>query len=131
MRNIDVAQFQESVTRIATFGAVGVAATCTHWLVSLGLAEGVGAPAQLANVSGFAVAVLVSFFGHHHLTFRSKESARRTFPRFVVVALSGLAASAALIAGLDGLGAPTWLQLTAAPAIIPVATYVANRFWVF
>ncbi|WP_106753808.1 GtrA family protein [Pannonibacter carbonis] len=119
---------------IARFGAVGLTAACVHASVAIALVEYGGVPAMAANVCGFLVAFLVSFFGHHHWSFQSDRntgSARR-MRRFFVLAAAGFVLNNGALAA--------WLQLTpwsdtigiiVAIFVVPPLTFLGARFWAF
>lgn len=91
-----------------------------------------GLPAQLAHVTGFLGAVPVSFLGHHHWTFRSRAHYWRAAQRFVAVALGAFLISMTLLEALMRLtvwhaGASILLSVR----VIPVASYIINRVFVF
>ena len=79
-------------SELVRFGVVGVSAFLVHfgvvtlWLVPVGL------PPLWANVFGFLMAFVVSYFGHRHLTFRATHVVHlQALPRFFAVACLGFA----------------------------------------
>lgn len=127
-----VARLQAEAGRLVRFGVVGVAATGCHYLVALGLALGLGAPAQLAHVAGFATALPVSFFGHYHWSFKSAVAYGPAALRFVAVAVAAFAVSAVALEALGRLG--DWdvaARLFVCVLLVPAASYALNRVFVF
>lgn len=118
--------------RVVRFGVVGILATACHYGVALGLAIALGAPAQLAHLAGFAAALPVSFLGHYHWSFKSTAAYPRAVGRFVAVALGAFLASAV---GLEALSRLTdWdvaARLFVGVVLVPTASYLANRIFVF
>jgi len=117
------------VSQIARFGAVGICATLTSYLVAL-LAAGIVSP-FLANGLGYLGGVGVSYFGHRRFTFRSNRRHASAFPRFAVASLCGLAASYAALAAALGYGLPIWTALLVSIGVVPLVSFLVMRAWVF
>lgn len=114
------------------FGGVGGLATLVHVLVALTAEHSLSLSAQQANLAGFLVSVLLSYFGHAHVTFRSGQGSALRFLRFVVVALTGYAVSSLTVALITGpLGLPFAVAMVAVAMVVPATSFVAMRFWVF
>mgnify|MGYP005843857041 CR=1 FL=1 len=113
------------------FGAVGVLATLVHVSAAL-VATVAGVPPLAANLVGFAVALSVSYLGHARVTFGIMPRFGMEAGRFAVTALMGLCASSLtvwLLAVRLGLG--MGVAMAAVALIVPAATYLGLRFWVF
>ena len=119
--------------QVGRFGAVGVAATATHYLVATLVLTAVGAYA--ANLAGYLAAVGLSYQGHRRWTFRVSSDGmgnRWPFARFVVVSLAALGLSEAVLhLGLSVPGLPRSVALLFAVLTVPPVTFLATRFWVF
>jgi putative flippase GtrA len=119
--------------RIGWFVLVGCAAAAVHWGVVVGLVEHAGWRPLVANVLGWLVAFVVSYSGHHQLTFRrSGASVASSAPRFFLVSALGFAvneASYALLLGVSG-----WrydIVLGAVLVAVAAFTYLLSRHWAF
>lgn len=120
-------------SEILRFGIVGVAATLTHFLVlTLGV-ERLGLDPAIANGMAFCVALLVTFFGQSLWVFRGHAGINAaTLAKFGVSLLAGLAGNMAIMAICTRvLGLPYQVGFLAGLVIIPAASYVLNKFWVF
>ncbi|MDO1585587.1 GtrA family protein [Rhizobium oryzicola] len=118
--------------QIAFFAAVGLLATAVHYAAALLLTRFL--PLTLANPCGFAVALMVSYFGHARLTFSAVAGQGRhvrRFPKFILVALGGFIINQSIVFALSRTVLPNWLVLGIAIAVVPVATFIASKFWVF
>ena len=118
------------------FGAVGLAATAVHALAFVALIELAASPPLLANLAAFALAVLVSFGGHRHWTFRSaagrRPARRAALARFVLVALLGLGLnSLAVYLIADRLELSYWYALAVMVTAVPLIIFVISKHWVF
>jgi putative flippase GtrA len=120
---------RDLVSQIARFGAVGICATLTSYLVAL-LAASLVSP-FLANGLGYLGGVGVSYFGHRRFTFRSTRRHASAFPRFAVASLCGLAASYAALAVALARGLPTWTALLVSVGVVPLVSFLVMRAWVF
>lgn len=119
--------------QVFAFASVGVAATIVHYGAALIATQWL--PVTFANPIGFAVAFLVSYFGHVQFTFQLKGEARRhrhRLPRFLVTALCGfLTGQTILLTATTFTDAPDWLVLGIAVASVPMITFVLSKLWVF
>ena len=118
--------------QVGRFAVVGVAATLCHYAVAVALAGGAGAPVQVAHVAGFLSAVPVSFLGHYHWTFASRTRYARAARRFFAVAVAAFLVSAVVLQMLTRLA--TWdvaVEFLVCVLVIPAASYVINRMFVF
>lgn len=117
------------------FAIVGIAATLTHAGVSGVLLEIGWLPAMLANLAGFVIAFGVSFSGHYYWSFshlRQHNAALKAMVRFFLIAVSGFALNASVLAlWLSFTPWPELLGLMIAIAIVPALTFVAARMWAF
>jgi putative flippase GtrA len=119
------------VREVAVFGVVGVVATLTHYFCAIFAIERLARDVLEANFFAYCVAVGVSFAGHSLLTFRATMTYHR-FLKFVVVSLSALAVSQALLWVLtivDLVGHR--INMVAVVCVVPCYSYVLNRFWVY
>lgn len=76
-----------SVWQMIRFCLVGMLATATHFATALFVLDELHFRPSLANASGFALALVVSFLGHSFFTFRAAVSPG-SVARFVVVSLT-------------------------------------------
>jgi putative flippase GtrA len=119
--------------RIAWFVLVGTAAAAVHWGVVVVLVGHGGWRPLVANVAGWLVAFIVSFSGHHRLTFRNHGSpVRSSAVRFFLVSAGGFTineATYALLMHWSGLR----YDILLAGVLVAVAglTYLLSRHWVF
>ena len=122
------------------FGAVGIAATLVHVAVFSGLLEITDMMAWLANVLAFTLAIIASFLGHFHWTFRQVPDAtsdsatrqRRAFPRFVLTAVLGLGLNTlAAYLIVDVKGYPYLWAVLVMLLIVPPAIFLVAKLWAF
>lgn len=116
---------------VVVFGLIGVLATAVHYLSALLAVELLGVSVLTANVLAYCVAVAVSYIGHTRFTFRASAS-RENFLRFITVSLSALGLSQLLLFVLQHLAwFPYQFNLLLGVGIIPVYSFICNKFWVY
>lgn len=124
--------FVSEICKVSRFGLVGILATLSHLCVSLFCNAIIGLEVQVANVTGFLLALGVSYAGHYHFSFRSGRSHRGALLRFLVVACVAFVVNLLLVEFLDRHAfLPDILQLAIGIGAMPFVTYVLHRFWVF
>lgn len=120
------------IRQLSRFAGIGFAATLLHVVVALIASSGLGVSPQVANITGFAAAVTLSYFGHGQLTFSTQLEHRLHAPRFLATAGLGLVLSSAITQVIAvWLGAPFVLAMVIVAVAVPVATFVLCKFWVF
>lgn len=123
----------ESRRRPVWFVLVGCVAAGVHWLVVVLLVERFLGSPLMANVAGWGVAVVVSFVGHHWLTYQGHGvPVGVSAQRFFAVSAAGFAVnelSYALLLHHSGLRYE-WL-LGFVLVGVALFTYWAGRHWVF
>ncbi|MBX2857565.1 MAG: GtrA family protein [Cellvibrionaceae bacterium] len=117
--------------QLARFALVGIAATLTHYLVSIVCLEQLDWNVYLANLAGYCSAVGLSFVGHAKFTFRA-QSSMKVFSKFALVSLAALGLSELLLMMLEAVfDLPHRLAMLLVVATIPVFTFIASRLWVY
>lgn len=119
--------------QLSGFVVTGTAAALAHLALVGLLVEQAALPPLRANVAGFAVAFLLSYAGHRHLSFAATAVPhRRALPRFLGVALAGLALNQALFALLLAwTRLPYGLALFLVLGAVAAVTFVLARHWAF
>jgi len=117
------------------FGIVGLGATLTHALSFVAAIELAGIAPLLANLVAFGIAVLVSFLGHFHWTFRRAGGAApglAALLRFVVVALTGLVLNSLIVYGVVHILAwPYPFAVLLMVSLVPLVVFALSRAWAF
>lgn len=129
----------EIAVQYLKFGIVGVVATAVHASLFVSAVR-IGVEPVAANISAFCVAVVGSFVGHFHWTFRADPAASDVDPRQRSVALLKFIAVALIGLGLNSAGVYVVayaLELDAAYAVlfmvfvVPPVVFILNRLWAF
>jgi putative flippase GtrA len=116
------------------FGLVGSAATALYAALASVLMsrEWIGLSAVRASLAAYVAAALFSYLAHKAVTFMSREPHRTEAPRFLLLAVTGLAVAYCAPALLTGiLGLPGIVPVLVTCIVIPVLNLVVLRRWVF
>jgi putative flippase GtrA len=115
------------------FTFVGAVAGVVHYSVAVGTEAGFSLAPAIANTIGFLFAFPVSYMGHRHLSFATRDTLhRQSLPRFLLVASSGFISNQVLLAGaLNLLHLPFWLALGLVMVIVAALTFSSSHFWAF
>jgi putative flippase GtrA len=114
------------------FGLVGITATATHITTVLVLVEWSNWRPLWANFFAFSLALLVSFGGHYHWTFKASTPYASAFPRFSSIALLGLGLNQIIMFSVVSLLALNYrLGLAAVIMVVPFISFMANKLWAF
>ncbi len=118
--------------QIRRFGVIGLLATAIHITVAY-FAERLGSLSpQLANLSGFSAAFLVSYFGHMQYTFQPQGSSDRYFRRFLILSIISFLISSYLVFALTvELGVDFMWALASVAVIVPSSNFIVAKFWAF
>jgi putative flippase GtrA len=85
-----------------------------------------------ASVAGYIVGIVVNYSLNYGFTFQSKRRHHILVPKFLVVALTGLALNTITMSvGVSWLEIHYMLAQLIAVAIVLVWSFAANRLWVF
>lgn len=118
--------------QLVTFVAVGLAATATHTAFALLAHRILNLPPLVANLVGYASAILVSYGGNAVLTFRRPLLLPVQFARFLAVSLVAFALNEALVFVCTGpLGMPFYAALVPVVLVVPLFTFTVARVWAF
>ena len=114
------------------FGMSGGLATLTHIAVFVALVEWFQMRPLFAAVPAFLAAVSVSYSLNYRWTFKAQGPHQVLLPRYVLVTLTGFLLNL-LITYLFVDVMQLWYgyALMAIILIIPAATFLLSRFWVF
>jgi len=120
------------MNQAARFGVVGMLATIVHVATALALVAYAGVPVFWANIGGFCCAVMISYVGNHRWTFSRDGAHWRYFPRFISVAVLGLAIGQAIVWGInDQAGVDYRLAVLTVALVVPAFGFVASRVFAF
>ena len=112
------------------FLAVGVAATLAHGVTFFLLTAEAKIQPILSNACAALLAILISYFGHRIVTFRSTIPHVSAAPKFILqAALSWLISTLLVIVLVPIVGA--WAVSIIIIMVLPLLSYIAYERWTF
>lgn len=118
--------------RLVRFSMIGGLATGVYLLAALIAVEGLGVSPMIGAAIGFCASFVVSFLGHFRFTFAMSGRYRDYVLKFAVSSLvSFLMSTLAMWLATKMLMIDYRIALIAIAIIIPICSYLVNRFWVF
>lgn len=115
-------------SRYALSGAVG---TALHYALLIVMVELLSAKAEVGAVTGASVGAIANYALNYHVTFASRASHGRTFPRFAVVALLGVVASGVGVKLASDAGFSYLLAQLGCTVFVLLVGFLLNRHWTF
>ena len=118
--------------QIRRFGVIGLLATAIHITMAY-FAESYGTLSpQLANLTGFMAAFLISYIGHLRYTFQPQGRSGGYFRRFLILSVLSFMASSYVVYALTvKLGVDFLWTLTVVAVVVPSISFIAAKFWAF
>lgn len=111
---------------------VGGFATALHYAILVSLVSIWGADAVAASTAGFLISAIFNYALNRRFTFHSKVAHASAFPRFLAVALGGLAINAGVVWLLaEAAGLHYLLAQVIATLMALVWNFACNRIWTF
>jgi putative flippase GtrA len=118
--------------RLVRFLLIGGIATAVYVSAALMAVEWAGRSPMVSSTVGFCASFAVSYLGHFHFTFAVPGRYRDYVVRFAVSSLASfLISTLAMWLSTKLLELDYRIALIAVAIIIPVCSYLINRFWVF
>lgn len=113
------------------FVLVGGSATLLHYLIMAGLIYFAGATAGTASFIGYSLSTLYNYWANFRFTFGTGHSHRRSLPRFLVVAGSGLGINQIVLLLGISLQLPVPIAQIIATVFVLFWNYFINAVWTF
>jgi len=115
----------------ARYTLAGTIGTAFHFAILAALVQLASVNAVAASTAGAIAGALVNYALNYWFTFGSRRMHRVALPRFVTVALAGLALNAAVLALALHFGVHYLVGQAAASGAVLATGYLANRAWTF
>jgi putative flippase GtrA len=115
------------------YGVVGLAIAALYATIYCAVVAGLKLSAQLANATGFSVALVVGYLLHSRWSFRGEGGVgNSSWSRFVIVNVLAYGLNCfwvwLLVDRLGGRGEAAILPIV---FLTPACTYMLNRWWTF
>lgn len=114
------------------YAGAGIIGTAVQYSILVALVQIFGTSAVLASTLGAVVGAFVNYRLNHRFTFASDKTHVQALPRFVLVALAGIALNAIVVGAMLAFVTSQYLiaQVAATVAVL-IGGYLANRTWTF
>ncbi len=120
------------VHKFSRFLLVGGLCTALQYALLILFVEEMRLSPTMASTIGYVASSLVNYLLNYSFTFKSTAEHRRSMPRFMVIALCGVALNAAVtFVGTTVLGLHYLLAQVIATCLTLVWNFVANMRWTF
>lgn len=120
------------VHKFSRFLLVGGLCTALQYALLILFVEALHMSPTPASTIGYVASSLVNYLLSYSFTFRSNADHRRALPRFILIALCGVALNAAVTyTGTAVLGLQYLLAQVIATAVTLVWNFVVNLRWTF
>lgn len=119
-------------SQFGRFLFVGGFATAVHYVILIFLVNGWGADAVAGSTAGFIVSATFNYLLNRRFTFNSEREHSTAFPRFIAVALGGLAINATVVWLLGSVAGFHYLFAQVVATLMALSwNFVCNRIWTF
>ena len=121
------------ITQLARFLLVGGIATAVHSSVYFCIVAINESWPFIANFAGYFVAVIFSFFGQKHFTFKNREAAtKQTVSKFLFSSMLGLGLNSIWVFFVVSLlNLHPYYALIGIAVVTPAISFVLLKYWVF
>lgn len=113
------------------FLLVGGSATLLHYAIMGGLIYLAGATVGVASATGYILSTLYNYWANSRFTFSGAHDHKRSLPRFLVTALTGLGINQSILLVAVYLSFPVPIAQLAATAAVLFWNYFINATWTF
>ncbi len=114
------------------FSLIGGVATLIHFAILMTLVETLGLGEVFSSSFGFACSSIFNYLANYSWNFKSRKSHRSAFPKFLAIALTGLALNGVILDfGMDVLGLYYLLAQLLATGVVLFWNFSGNYFWSF
>lgn len=118
--------------QFATFAAVGAIGTGAHYLTLVLLVKLAGMAPVLASTVGFLIGALTNYALNYRITFSSSNPHHQALPKFLAVAVVGLALNASVLRlSVSWLGMHYLFGQVFATGLVLLWNFCANKMWTF
>lgn len=118
--------------RFLSFAGIGAIATAIHYVVLIVGVQFLDLAPVAASSIGFGFSAFVNYSLNRRITFHSKKAHPDALPKFLAVALVGLALNAVLLAAAtEILGLNYLLAQALVTALVLIWNYSINAAWTF
>ena len=120
---------QETLVQLLRFGAVGAGAALSHYSVALLGVEWAGFDIQIANLLGFWLGFILSYFGHTSFTFSAFPSLK-SFCLYVLLGVINYIISVGIVY-FTSIWMPVYAVFAITIVLIPLISFFVSKYFIF
>lgn len=117
--------------QISSFALAGGAGTFVHYLILVVLVNLCAVRAGIAAFVGAATGACIVYLLNHKFTFNTSRRHRETFPRFVLMAMTGAVLNGGIVGTLSAAGLHFLLAQVAATVAVLMFNFIVSKLWIF
>ena len=118
--------------RMLSFSAIGGIATALHYAILILLVEFLSVTALLASATGFTCSAALNYWLNYHLTFKSSQRHSDSGPKFMLIAIIGLAINSTIVAAGTEVARLNYVVVqVVATVFVLIWNFLANSVWTF
>jgi putative flippase GtrA len=114
------------------FASVGVVGTTVHYFTLVILVESTVAGPVLSSCFGFILGAFTNYYLNYRYTFRSDKHHHRALPKFMLIAIVGLAINSGIMRlGTSFFPVQYLVVQIFATGLVLIWNFAGNRIWTF
>lgn len=117
--------------QVSRFAVAGGAGTVAHYLILVALVNLCAVRAGIAAFVGAATGACIVYLLNHKFTFDTSRRHRETFPRFVLMAMTGAVLNGGIVGRLSAAGLYFLFAQVAATVAVLMFNFVVSKLWIF
>ncbi|NWG73954.1 MAG: GtrA family protein [Rubrivivax sp.] len=115
----------------ARFAGAGAVGTLAQYVVLVFLVGGLGVHPGVGAATGATLGACINYALAHGYVFHSDQRHVVAFPRFALMAATGVGLNGAIVGWLAGVGWRYLLAQVAATAVVLVFNFAVSSLWIF
>ena len=118
--------------RLFSYGIVGLIVSVTYVICTIFYTEVLEVTPIKASALAYVTSFMLSFFGNHHVVFKSKEGMSKTIVRFAVVSACIFTLTTTIMyLAVDVINVPYLYGVAVVVVVIPLTNYSLSLYWTF
>jgi len=117
--------------QMSKFALAGGAGTVVHYLILVALVDLCAVRAGMAAFVGAATGACIVYLLNRKFTFETSRRHRETFPRFVLMAMTGAVLNGGIVGTLSAAGLHFLFAQVAATVAVLMFNFIVSKLWIF
>ncbi|OGH51478.1 MAG: hypothetical protein A3G13_01880 [Candidatus Levybacteria bacterium RIFCSPLOWO2_12_FULL_37_7] len=120
-----------AVPQLFRFGIVGITATSFYFLFSVLSVSFFGFDPRIINPTAVTLSAMLSYLGHHYITFRHKGRHRESLPKFIIQLIMAYVITQLILHVILTLQLSYIVALIINTVTMPMGSFMFMKFYVF